>query len=61
MSDAKDILSLISCVLAVYTASALFATGIYFILSKQWKKQNITSRRGRPAGAGREKADKEAA
>ena len=50
MSEAKDILSLIGCVLAVYTASALFVTGIYFILRKQWKKPKTTSRRGRPAG-----------
>jgi hypothetical protein len=35
MSDAKDILSLIICILAVYTASALFLTGVYFILRKQ--------------------------
>ena len=43
----EDILGLTICVLAVYTASALFVTGIYFILRKQWKKQNTTSRRGR--------------
>jgi hypothetical protein len=46
MGEAKDILGLTICVLAVYTASALFVTGIYFILRKQWKKQNTTSRRG---------------
>ena len=39
MSEAKNILSLIICILAVYTASALFATGMYFILRKQWKNK----------------------
>jgi hypothetical protein len=41
----KDILSLIICILAVYTASALFATGVYFILRRQWKNKT------QPAGA----------
>ena len=39
MSEAKDILSLIICILAVYTASALFAAGVYFILRKQRKNK----------------------
>ena len=29
MSETKEILSLIICILAVYTASALFAAGVY--------------------------------
>ena len=37
MSEAKEILSLIICILAVYTASALFVAGVYFILRTQWK------------------------
>ena len=39
MSEAKEILSLIICILAVYTASALFAAGVYFILRRQWKNK----------------------
>ena len=35
MNEAKDVLSLIICILAVHTASALFVTGVYFILRKQ--------------------------
>ena len=41
MSEAKEILSLIICILAVYTASALFAAGVYFILRRQWKNKAI--------------------
>ena len=50
MSEAKDILSLIICILAVYTASALFATGMYFILRKQWRNKT------QPAGAADQQA-----
>ena len=45
MSEAKEILGLIICILAVYTASALFAAGVYFILRKQWRNKT------QPAGA----------
>ncbi|HVH91213.1 MAG TPA: hypothetical protein VM783_07495 [Candidatus Acidoferrum sp.] len=56
MSEAKELLSLIICILAVYMASALFATGMYFILRKQWKNKT------QPAGAAdQQKADREAA
>ena len=39
MSEAKDILGLIICILAVYTASALFAAGVYVILGMRWKNK----------------------
>ena len=40
MSEAKDILSLIICILAVYTASALFAAGNSFSVSNGRTKHN---------------------